>query len=114
MKRKSFLVCTLLLLASKLFSQDISANEKQLHTQLNAVKTEKEFIALIEKYHPQGEITFNIGIYKKGKVETIFKSSTTITQIKFINEWMNLIKDKRFELSLRKKEKLTTTYTFTF
>lgn len=89
-------------------------NQKIITQQLKNAETEKEFQKLVSKYKPQGEIVLDITVYKKGKVESVFKSKCTISDRKFINELINYIKSLEFDIKLPKNQKIRTQYTYTF
>ncbi|MBK7856683.1 MAG: hypothetical protein IPJ79_18900 [Bacteroidetes bacterium] len=113
MTRKNFFLVFFLLIVSVLFADD-STNLNIIKQQLRNTETEKEFQKLVAKYQPHGEIILDITVYKKGRVESVFKSSCTITDRKFINELINYVKALQFDIKLKKNQKIKTQYTYSF
>lgn len=113
MTKKNFILFFILFISNILLA-DSNSNLNIIKQQLKSTETEKEFQKLVTKYHPHGEIVLDITIYKKGKVESVFKSSCTIIDRKFINELINYVKTLQFEIKLKKNQKLKTQYTYSF
>ena len=111
-ERSLILVLFLMITATVLADEDKDLSS--IKQQLKNTEAEKEFQKLISKYHPYGEIVFDITVYKKGKVESVFKSSGTITEREFINELINYIKALQFDIKLNKNQKIKIQYTYLF
>jgi len=88
--------------------------ESAVHSGLGELWQSDDHLELMQEYpEAKGTIEFEITLKRKGIVESVRKTSTSIEDLKFMNDLQHLIFDTKFNFKLQKGNKHTMYYTYT-